>query len=103
MYIPDKWMLVHIGGDDPHYRVFGSWYGGYLHGDSWRMNSGITRCDEEGDYYVFHGSSGSQYRCHKKCYGTTAYGASILEGYKKEAKEFTALQECPDIPTIKWG
>ena len=54
MYTPDGWMIVKITGTNPHYRVFGSWRGGYLSGDSWRMNSGIISVKEDGEnYYVF--------------------------------------------------
>ena len=49
MYTPDGWMIVKITGTNPHYRVFGSWRGGYLSGDSWRMNSGIISVKEDGE------------------------------------------------------
>lgn len=78
MYNPDKWLVIKINGTDPHYRVFATWYGGYLNGDSWRMNSGITKVTEEGDYYLFEGSSGSVYRCHKESRGTSGYGSGVL-------------------------
>ncbi len=73
---PDRWLLVECG--DIH-RVFASFTGGYLDGDSWRLNSGIDRVeiDEDGNF-LFHGYSGSVYKCHKDCYGTTGYGASVL-------------------------
>jgi hypothetical protein len=84
-YVPEEWVLVKIGGTDPHYRVFGSWRGGYLDGDSWRMNSGIVDCqeyeDEEG-YYSFIGHSGSTYLCHKESYGIgSPYNMSVLQNY----------------------
>jgi hypothetical protein len=68
-YTPDQWQIIKINGTHPHYRIFGSWSGGYLDGDSWRLNSGIQSIEEDGDYYLFHGFSGSTYRCHKKTYG----------------------------------
>jgi len=83
-YAPDKWLLIEIGGTDPHYRVFGSWSGGYLYGDSWRLNSGITSVEEVGDYYYFHGHTGSVYKCHKEAYGATVYGYSVVQDYVKE-------------------
>jgi len=82
MYKPDLWMIVKFneGTDNKvYYRVLASWQGGYLDGDSWRMNSGITKAEQEGDYTLFHGSSGSIYRCHKKSYGGSAYACSILQ------------------------
>lgn len=87
MYNPDKWMIIEIKReDDPHFRVFGSWSGGYLDGDSWRMNSGITKVTEEGDFFLFHGASGSVYKCHKDAYGATAYGHGILKEFKERTE-----------------
>ena len=68
-YIPDKWVIIKIKGEDPHYRVLAGWSGGYTTGDSWRMNSGITKVEFRHDQYIFYGSSGSQYICHKDAYG----------------------------------
>ena len=110
-YNPDKWLLIKFGGTDPHYRVFGSWSGSYLDGDSWRMNRGITRVEEDGDYYKFFGSSGSCYRCHKEMYGATAYGwacAHLMEcmGYNCGPglrNKFMAIMEKPDnIMDMDW-
>ena len=68
-YIPDNWVIIKIKGEDPHYRVLAGWSGGYTTGDSWRMNSGITKVEVRQDQYIFYGSSGSQYICHKDAYG----------------------------------
>ena len=84
-YNPDKWMIIKITGKDPHYRVFGSWYGGYAGADSWRMNSGITSMIEEDDHYLFIGSSGSTYACHKDMYGANSYGMSIAREYEERS------------------
>lgn len=80
VYTPSKWVIVKITNGDtpPIHKVFGSWDGGYLDGDSWRMNSGITDVTIEGSIYSFSGSSGSVYNCHKDSYGTTMYGAAVL-------------------------
>lgn len=68
-YRPDNWVVIKLDNDnDPHYRVLAGWSGGYLDGDSWRMNSGITEAHETDDYYYFSGSSGSTYRCGKGSY-----------------------------------
>lgn len=67
-YFPDNWVIIKIKGDDPHYRVLAGWSGGYATGDSWRMNSGITRVEFEDGKYTFYGSSGSCYVCHKETY-----------------------------------
>ena len=48
-YKPDNWVVIKMDGDNPHYRVLAGWSGGYLHGDSWKINSGITRVEDDGD------------------------------------------------------
>jgi hypothetical protein len=79
-YTPDKWVVVKIIGKDtpPIHKVFACWFGGYLDGDSWKLNSGITRAYEEGHCFMFDGSSGSTYACHKAQYGTNMYGQGVL-------------------------
>lgn len=86
MHNPDKWLIVKIDGDDPHYRVFGTWTGGYLDPDTWRMNSGIVRTEDDGDFYLFYGASGSVYRCHKEMYGSTAFGWGVMNTYLEHHK-----------------
>jgi hypothetical protein len=80
-YNPDKWMIVKITGKDtpPVHKVFACWYGGYLDGDSWKLNSGITKVTEKEDYFFFEGSSGSVYACLKGLYGVSAFGSGILQ------------------------
>ena len=68
---PEKWVILEIGS---YYKVFGTWtYNGKC-----RMNSGIAKVEQDGDYYYFTGFSGSCYKCHKKGYGVTFYGSKIL-------------------------
>jgi hypothetical protein len=70
------------------YKVFGAWRGGYLDGDRWKMNSGITRVEEDEDYYYFYGHSGSCYQCHKERWGYgTFWTGGVLEDIIKKAKE----------------
>ena len=41
---PNKWVILEIEfKSGVEYKVFGSWTGGYLDGDSWRLNSGIEK------------------------------------------------------------
>jgi hypothetical protein len=65
--IPDNWVVVKV--DEDFYKVLAGWSGGYLDGDSWRLNSGISKVKDDGDYWLFIGASGSVYQCHKKGYG----------------------------------
>ena len=83
-YAPDNWVVLHIKGDDPHFRVLAGWSGGYTTGDSWRMNSGIAKVIEEDDYYLFIGESGSTYACHKDMYGLRMNNAGIWNRLQKQ-------------------
>ena len=80
-YQPDKWVVVKISSDKspPIHKVFACWYGGYAGSDSWKLNSGITRAYEDGNCFMFDGSSGSTYICHKATYGTNGYGGGVLQ------------------------
>lgn len=88
-YNPNGWVVIKITNKEgkTHYRVFGCWYGGYLHGDSWRLNSGITGASREENTYSFYGSSGSEYKCHKNNYRLSGYGSGVLDTIIKNFKE----------------
>ena len=81
---PDKWAIIRFKGDDEHYRVLAGFIGGYLHGDHWRINSGITDITEDGDCLLFHGHSGSIYKCRKDSYGLSSLTASVYLGIEKQ-------------------
>ena len=74
--IPGKWCLVRI--DNDLIKVMATWSGGYLGGDSWKMNSGIEKVKSTEDFFLITGCSGSVYECRKIAYGISASGASIL-------------------------
>lgn len=79
-YRPDRWVVVKIDLEkEPLYKVFGSWSGGYLYGDSWRLNSGVERISEKEDSILFHGYTGSVYECHKDSYGYAEFSRGILD------------------------
>lgn len=89
-YNPDKWLVVKISGYEdspPIHKVFACWYGGYLGSDSWKLNSGITRAYEDGHCFMFDGSSGSTYACHKATYGASSYGYGVLESMVTKSLE----------------
>jgi len=77
-YHPNRWLILKM---PECYKVFGVWYGGYLTGDSWKLNSGITKVEKFDDHYLFHGYSGSIYNCHKNGWGSTVYGYSVIKGF----------------------
>ena len=55
-YNPDRWVILKlINNQKTIYKVLGGWFGGYLQGDSWRINSGITKVELDGDVYKFYG------------------------------------------------
>jgi len=80
-YTPDYYMILEFKTQKgTFYKVFGTWSGGYLDGDSWRLNSGITEIKVHANGIIdFFGASGSYYSVHKDCYGTTLYTGAILD------------------------
>lgn len=102
---PD-WEDVKIKGDDPHYRVLAGWSGGYLNGDSWRMNSGIVSCQafsDFADYFVFEGSSGSAYRCSKDTYGLRMNNAGVwAQLQEKYGDKVELMPEDTDWMSVGW-
>ena len=85
-YTPDGWtfLKIQVEGCDPRIKVFGSWSGGYLNGDSWRVNSGCTKIEENENEYVVYGYSGSQYILSKQNNYITSYNKGVLEGMIQE-------------------
>lgn len=96
-YYPEEWVIVKITGTDPHYRIFGSWRGGFATSDSWRLNSGVVSCTQEEDCYVFHGHSGSTYTCHSNGYGIRSpWNGSVLSDYcSKSQGTMEVVEEIP--------
>lgn len=87
-YNPDKWVMLKF--TTPKYvvyKVLASWYGGFATGDSWKLNSGVTKVEKDGDLYRFHGSSGSVYQVHKDTYGMSGYTMGVLAGFQKDVDE----------------
>lgn len=107
VYTPEQWVIVKITGTDPHYRVFGSWRGGFASGDSWRMNSGIVGCQREEYLYRFDGHSGSAYICNKGNYGIDHMGMhnrGVLDAYISSSKGTMSLcDNVDDWTTIDWS
>lgn len=68
IYESDNWVIVRIKPEDGSvagWKVLTGTSGGYTTGDSWRMNSGIKDYDVLSDHILFHGYSGSTYKCMK--------------------------------------
>lgn len=85
-YSPDVWVVIKVTPTDgkPLYRVLAGWYGGYLNGDSWKINSGITEFTENDKLIEFSGYTGSVYKCHRESERFSGMTGSIFEHYSKE-------------------
>lgn len=84
MYTPDKWVVLKIRNEhEVQFKVLAGWKGGYLSGDAWRLNSGITKVERDGDYVIFHGETGSKYQCHLESYGLMMVTSEIYQDFKE--------------------
>lgn len=86
-YTPDNWVVLKIKpgkGSYPIYKVLAGWSGGYLDGDSWRMNSGITGVEKQAYLWGFYGSSGSVYWCHQGSYGLKMSNSHVYNKLKEQ-------------------
>jgi hypothetical protein len=102
-YTPDNWVVIHIKGDNPHYRVLAGWSGGYTQGSSWKLNSGITRVEFNDPYYEIYGSSGSCYICHKESYCLRMNNAYIWNSLQeKYGENVELLEEDNDWLNFDW-
>jgi hypothetical protein len=78
-YTPHNWVVVNITSNGETFnKVLAGWSGGYLDGDTWRMNSGITAVGKDGSDWLFYGASGSVYRCDRDRYGVRGDAARAL-------------------------
>ncbi len=99
--IPDNWVVVKITNNgESNYKVFGAWVGGYLSGDAWKLNSGVSKVEEDENNYYFHGHSGSCYQCGKGHYGVrTSYTAMVLDEIIESGKNNNVDVEMMDENT----
>ena len=97
-YHPDRWLMVRLSNDGKvHYRIFATWLGGYLDGDSWKLNSGVVFITETVEYFSFGGTSGSLYVCRKNSYGSTGYGYGVLDNLiKRSLEQGTEIEVLPE-------
>lgn len=103
-YQPDEWVIVKMMNmaGDAVYKLFGSWRGGYVSGDEWRLNSGIVKVEKEGSKYFIHGNSGSIYTVHENGYGIRSpYNNSVLAGFKRDLQGMMEImEEMPDMENL---
>ena len=98
-YTPDNWVVIKFtqqmrSGNTGYgrtekvfYKVLGGWTGSYLHGDSWRVNSGIVDVEETTDSFIFIGGSGSRYICDKSQYQLRMSTAGIWKQMQEASEE----------------
>jgi hypothetical protein len=103
MTTPDNWVIIKVIKDDEtFYKILAGWSGSYLHGDSWRMNSGVAKVEDNGDSYLFHGYSGSIYKCNKESYGLRMNNAHIWSELKGTYPDNVELMENMNWLDMKW-
>ena len=89
-YFPDKWVVVKItifSTNETFYRVLASWYGGFAAGDSWKMNSGITKAQLIENCWHFTGLSSSVYNCHKDSYGMSGFTSGVYARFARDIEK----------------
>lgn len=96
MYTPTYWKILKISsGEKTTYKLLAHWLGGFLDGDVWRLNSGITHidCDATTNSYTVHGYSGSAYSCPATCEHISGYMIGVIEGFRYRAKDTSTTIE----------
>lgn len=97
MHKCDNWVVLKFKAtNETFYRLLVGTSGGYLSGDSWRMNSGIEECRKDGDYFIFSGNSGSEYKCHKDAYGVRMNIIGVISNFQAKYKDKVAMVSRPD-------
>ena len=96
-YTPNNWIAVKFEYEGKTYaKILGGWSGGYLDGDSWRLNSGVSRIEDDGDYYSVYGASGSVYKCYKHCERVTMIISGVLKSLEDNGAETITMTDLID-------
>ena len=97
-YTPNKWVLLKLTNKETqevHQRVYAGWFGGFAHGDNWRLNSGVVDTHEYDNYFVFTSASGKEYICYKNSQGTegmSMYMLNVLHDIIEKASETVDIE-----------
>ena len=89
-YNPDVWVMLKFNyNGEVIYKILAGWYGGYTSGDSWKLNSGCTKVEKDGDFLLFSGSSGSVYRVPADPHGYRMSGltSNIYLSFQKQIED----------------
>ena len=102
---PDNWVILKIDGNkaSPFYKVLAGWSGGYLDGNSWRMNSGIVRHELKDNYWYFYGQSGSCYQCHVDSYQLRMNNTGIYNQLKEKHGDIVNMIEDNEWTADDWN
>ena len=99
-YTPDAWIVVKCSfpeetneEDQEVYKILAGWYGGFARGDSWKLNSGITKIVEEEKHYIVSGYSGSIYICNKGVETTTGLTQSMLLSFQSQLEGHGTMEK----------
>jgi len=67
------------------------------------LNSGITKVEEDGDSYLFYGSSGSAYRCYKEAYTLRMNNAHVWTQLQElHGDKVSLMPEDTDWVNMDW-
>jgi hypothetical protein len=93
-YYTDKWVIVELSTPKKEiiYKIAGSWFGGYMGSDSWKISSGLEPgvILDKNNFYVSPQTSGSVYHLHPDVYGMSMYTESIIDSYIKQLSDIGA-------------
>ena len=104
-YCPDNWCVIKFNSDEhgTFYKILAGWSGGYLSGDAWRMNSGITNVEEDHDAFRFRRTTGSWYTCRKGLYCLRRNNVYIWDELKhKYGDKVELMPEDTDWLNMDW-
>lgn len=103
MYTPDNWVVIKFDEPNLHYRLLTGTSGGYLTGNSWRMNSGIVKVEKVENGYHFIGTSGSVYHCRDNAYCLRMNNAYIWDRLEEEqGARVSIMPEDTDWLNFDW-
>jgi len=93
-YCPDNWVILKITApEETLYKVLAGWSGGYLDGDSWKINSGIVSVSLQDDYWLFAGYSGSIYQCWQGRYGLRLATAPVYNRFRERFGDLIEIMD----------
>jgi len=92
-----KWSILKFTiNNKVAFKLYRGYYGGYLSGDGWLLNSGISSIESdfvEGvPVYVVHGESGSVYVVPVANEGMTSYMLAVLHHWKMNIEETNSIE-----------